>query len=244
MPDQTQGTGAPNAPQGSDDPKYVTEEQLNRAISARLSDFGKKTEKSLTDAFSNFEKKLTDMITPKPGEQQTPAADKGSALNVQDHPEFKGLQKQLAELKLRTDVAEQSAKAEREKARDTTLRQKLGESLASIGIKDATRAKHAIRFLVDGERAVRWDENGESIIFNDGKDLVDLETGLKGWAKTEDAKLYLPAPDGGATGGNNGTRPAPTRAPIGSNGMSLDQMSDDQKLAAANAELAKLGVVL
>lgn len=243
MADSTQGNGAPEASQGGDAPKYVTEEQLNRAISARLSDFSKKSEKALAEAFGGFEKKLSEMLPKTPDEKGDKGTPTTQSQSIEEHPQFKGLQKQLADLQKKAEESEKAAQAERAKARDTSLRQRLSEELAKGGIKDATRIKHAIRFLVDGERAVQWDEAGESIVFKSEDGVVDFGTGLKAWLKSDDAKLYLPPPEGGASGGIG--KPAPTRmtAPSG-NGVSFEKLSEDQKLSAAADQLAKLGLGL
>ena len=59
--DLPQGSQTPSGQGKVDEPKYVTEEQLNRAISARFGDFSKKIEKSLETAIGGFGAKLDEL---------------------------------------------------------------------------------------------------------------------------------------------------------------------------------------
>ena len=95
--------------------------------------------------------------------------------------------------------------------RDAALRQRVGEVLAGAGI-EGVRARHAIGLLVDAEKRVRWSDDGESLVFRTAdRDDAELEPGLRGWLKTDDAKLYLP-PKGSQGSGDRpaGTGPAAT----------------------------------
>lgn len=239
MADSTQGTPAPQAGQGEDAPKYVTAEELNRAITARFADFSKKSEKTLTESFGAFEKKLAELVAAKP----EPQADPAKPPSIQDHPDFKGMTKKLADLEARAAAAEAKTEAERAKGKDLSLRQRLADELAKAGIKDPTRAKHAARFLVDGERLVKWNEEGDALVFRDAEaGEVDFSTGFKGWLKSDDAKLYLPSPDAAPPG----ARPAPPQRiqPQGGPLPNADDLSFDDKLGNAAAQIAKLGLGL
>ena len=64
---------------------------------------------------------------------------------------------------------------------------------AGIGEK---RIKHAMALLVDGEKRVKWDEDGERLVFRDDTSgEIEFNAGIAGWLRSEDAKFYLPAPE-------------------------------------------------
>lgn len=240
MSDQSQGTGAPQAPQGDDAPKYVTEEQLNKAITARFGEFTKKNGAVLEDRFSSFEKKLIDALPKQP----EPGADPAKPASVQEHPEFKGMQKKLADLEERARLAEERTLAEQKRAKDLSLRQSVSEALAKANVKDATRAKHATSFLIR-EGLAKWNETGDALVFIESSsgDEVDFETGFKGWLKSDDAKLYLPSPDASTTPA--GRQSPPQRfTPSGGQSTNIDDLSFEDKLALTAAQLQKQGVGL
>jgi hypothetical protein len=171
MDDKPQGNGAPEAPQGTSAPEALTLDMVtkivNQAISARSKSFEKTLEQKLSELSGKFQP-----AAPPPEESP-------------EHPTNKGLMKRLEEMQKRLEAAENEKKAEQEKLRDRDLRSKVAERLAAAGI-DGQRAKHAIGFLVDAQKSVKWD--GETLAFGE----VDFETGVSDWLKSEDAKLYLP----------------------------------------------------
>ncbi len=235
MSEAAQGNAAPEAAQGETGPKYVTEEQLNRAITARFGEMSKKLEKSFGDTLGKTLEERLAALKPAPADEEKPQSPL-------DAPEVKGLMKQMGELQARLKATEEREAAAKAKARDTQLRQHVGEALASAGIKDTLRAKHALKFLVDGEKLVNWDEDGERLVFRDSEGFVDFATGLKGWLKSEDAKMYLPPPDTSGTGGRTGTAPVP--APRVTPGAQSGPENDDAKAARVAAELARMGIAL
>lgn len=205
MPD-TAGTPGANPGQGDGDPpKFVTEDQLNRAITARFTDFSKKQEKHLGDFSTSLTSRIEELMKP-PSTSSTPAESKNA-----DDPIVRGLQKQLQDLTAKADKAASEAAAEREKSRKQSLRQTLTDTLLKNGV-DAARVKHAVGFLVDAEGRVRYQEGGDDLVFTDtdGSEL-DLHTGVKSWVGSEDGKFYLPAR--GITGsGDRGTGNPPKAA--------------------------------
>jgi len=122
MPDQSQGTGAPEAPQGDDAPKYVTEEQLNKAITARFTEYTKRSSAILEDKLGGFEKKILEALPKPPAEGSAPPGDV-AAKSVLDHPEVKGMAKKIAELEERARKAEERTLAEERRSKDLALKQ-------------------------------------------------------------------------------------------------------------------------
>jgi hypothetical protein len=231
--------GEGGTPPPAEAPKYVTEEQLDSLLTSRFRATEARVEKTITQtvaqSLDGFMGKLkTDIAAllpaPKPEPKPEPAK-KEKDPGVADL-ELKKLQEQIATLTQQAEQARSERDSERAKVRDSTLRQKLGEALAAAGI-DGLRARHAIGVLVDAEKRVRWLDDGDAIVFRAGdRDEVDLESGVRTWLKTDDAKLYLP-PKGTQGSGDRpvGTGPSQTTT----NGP------PDRKAAAEGLRRALLG---
>lgn len=219
MANSPQGNGAPEAPQGeASGPNYVTEERLNeainRAITSRFSSFEKKIGGQVSEAVTGLLPKLDEIVQarlPQPSQGSAGASEKP----LEESPLVKGLQKKLAELEEQNRKSQSERDAERARARDVALRQRLSEELGKHGV-DARYVKQALGFLVDAEKRVRWaDDEGDALVFrdSDGSEL-DLSTGLRSWAKSDDAKIYMP-PRGLSGSGDRGGGQAPRTQPQG-----------------------------
>ncbi len=210
-PDEKTPQGTPTQPgqgEGGDAPKYVTEEQLNRAISARLADYGKKVEKSIEAAVGGIGAKLDELKSSLPslGGGGTDSKDPPRGGDIENHPLVKGLQKQIADQKAATEQLKAERDAEKAAARDGKLRQKLTDALTKGGV-DPRYVRKAVGDLVDVEKRVRFsDDEGDDLVFRDATGDLDLETGLKGWFKSDDAKIYLPPRGTQGSGDRAGTR--------------------------------------
>lgn len=201
-----QGNPSPQDGQGNDGPKYVTAEELNKAITARFTDHQKKLEKHLETFSGTLTGKLEELLKSVPAPKSTDTADPPKSAS--ESPEFKGLMKQMEEIKRENLKIQQERDAERTKSKDATLRQQLSDALIKNGV-DANRVKHAVGILVDSEKRVRFEEDGESIVFKDDDNTdVDLTTGIKSWVKSDDGKFYLP-PRGVNGSGDRGAGRAP-----------------------------------
>lgn len=211
MPDFPQGDGVPETPQGegtapnAPDPKLS--ELVNRAITARFSAFEKKISQQVTEAVNGLFPKLDELVQTKL--QTTSPTAPPDPKSVEESPHVKGLQKRLAELEEQGRKFREERDAERHRARDAALRQRLSDELAKHGV-DSKYVRQAVGFLVDAEKRVRWqDDEGEALVFRDadGSEL-DLSTGLRSWVKTDDAKIYQP-PRGASGSGDRGGGVAP-----------------------------------
>jgi hypothetical protein len=215
MPTDAQGNPAPEPGQGGAT-SQLTEEQvvklINSAFTARGKDLEKKLTTTMQDALGTLTTKLEELAQRAP----TPPDPKAGAqpVDVENHPAFKGLQRQLAETVAKQRAAEESAKAARSKERDSALRTTAATKLADAGI-DGTRARAALAMLIDAGHAIRYaDDDGDEIVFADKEGPVDLETGLKSWLKSDDAKLFLPPRGAVGSGDRGGGRP-PAGTPPG-----------------------------
>ena len=119
------------------------------------------------------------------------------------------MKKQLEQITASNEQLKAERDAEKKSARDGKLRNTLTEKLTRSGI-DPKYVGHAVGILVDVQRRVRFaDDEGDDIVFGD----LDLDTGLKDWVRSDDAKIYLP-PRGthGSGDPRNGKRPPPQGA--------------------------------
>lgn len=195
MSDQPQGQGSPQEPQGSDAPKGVSAEEVNKlvnaAITGRFKAFEKQFETKISEGFTGITSKFEEMLSAKSTE---PQADKDRSVKpapVEESPQFKGMLKKQAELEAKLAKAEQEREAERARGRDATLRQKLAAEYLKHG-GDPAKQRIAIGHLVDAEKRARWAED-ESVVFRDedGSD-IDLTNGVKSWLKSEEGKMFVP----------------------------------------------------
>jgi hypothetical protein len=160
---------------GAETPTYVTPAQLNAAITAR---------------FRSFESKLDEHLT----KLQQPAAPEPKKAEGDD------VAKRIAALEKALDASRKDAEAARARHLDTTLRTKVAEELSRIGVSSP---KHALALLVDAEKRIAWGEDERLVWRGDDGSESDLSVGLKSWAKTPDARIYL-APRGTVGSGDRG----------------------------------------
>jgi predicted nucleic acid-binding Zn-ribbon protein len=199
-----EGDAAGGGGEGGDAaPKYVTEDQLNKAIGNRLKagfdSFKKEITGSIAETIGGLTSQLDAALDAKlekfaapPKDAAGKDKDKGGTVDIDNHPTVKGLLRQLEEQKKATDKVNAEAETARQRVADQDLRAQLSTALNAAGVKDPARLRLAVGNLVDAEKRVRWSEDGKALIYNDPTDGdVDLGSGLAGWAKTEDAKLFL-----------------------------------------------------
>lgn len=221
-PEDTNGTGT-DTPQGTQDnaPKFVNSEQLNKAITARLKEFEARNKETILEALGSLAPEIDKMIEAKFAAPKE--APKGK---VEEDPKYKGLEKQLLELKSKAESESNARAAAEAKAKDREMRQTVRDALASVGV-DGDRARHALGFLVDAERRVSWSEDGESLIYKDVDGTeTDFTSGIKRWAKSDEAKIYLPPR--GTTG--SGERPPAGKLPASSGNAKKEVASALAKL--------------
>jgi hypothetical protein len=168
-------------------------EIVNKAISKRTKGLDEKVLTKVGEQLGEFK----DAVTTSVGElldQRQQSDDgkgkdgKGGSDAIKDHPDFKGLQKQLSKVEAALEQSQAEAKQKDQEARGATLRQKLAEALGTHKI-EGTNAAHAVGHLVDSTKRVRYEDDSVVFVDEDG-DTVDLKTGLADWVKSSDAKLY------------------------------------------------------
>ncbi len=197
----------PSPPPASDDAPIG-----NRGLTKRLKKFEKSLLGTIETVLNKRDETLLAKLTPSPEPPKAPQASEPAPAGTD--PVIAGLQQQIEELK--TDNARKDAIAanEREQRRHSALRQRLTDELIKGGT-DATRARHAVGFLVDVEKRVKYAaDDSDELVFAAGDEELDLNAGIKAWLKSEDGKLYLP-PRGVAGSGDRGGGGARPPSPPG-----------------------------
>lgn len=188
---------------------------VNQAITSR----NKNNDAKMTSMFEEFAKKLDEKFATL-NSSQTAKEQQSNEPRIEDNPIYKGMQKKFAELQDKFEQSEREKTAERQKARDVTMRQRVAEELIKAGI-DSKHTRHALALLVDAEKRVSFDDD-YNLVFNSETDgELDLATGIRTWAKSDDAKVYLPAR--GLTG--SGDKRSPSRQSSNkSNGLTEEEV--------------------
>lgn len=217
----------PEKPEGGEKPaqetpKFITEEELTKLLGTRFKAF----EKVVADTIGKVTEQIVSRLPKEEPAPPAPPAPDADEPKKKD-PELKKLQDQIATLTQKAEQAERERDQERAKAKDSALRQKVGEALTAAGI-DGVRARHVIGLLVDAEKRVRWGEDGETPIFHTpDREDVELPVGLAGWLKSDEGKFFLPPR------GTQGSGDRPGAAPPSNSNAPLDRKTVAEGLARA-----------
>lgn len=214
---QPQGTQTQSAQGAGDTPNYVTKDELNelmnRAMTSRFADFQKKLVKEVETSLAPIATKLEEIGKQQSAPPQTSTTTEGKA--IEEHPLVKGLQKQLGEAMKAVESLRDERDTEKRNARSTRLRQSVTEALTKGGVA-AKHLENAVGWLLDSKKRVRFtDDESESLTFREDAGEVDFATGLKGWLKSDEAKIYLAATGTQGSGDRGGTKgPANGQQPM------------------------------
>lgn len=215
---------------------------VNRSLKTSQEDMIKKVAESVSGSIQEFETRFAAQLEGSNNDDDDSGdagakgdeANKNAALaDIEKHPQFRGLKKQLEDLKKRAEEADARATAERQKQRDASLRAQVTDHLTKVGLNPKA-IKQALMVLVDGEKRVRYAEDGDDLLFTDesGDDL-DLASGIESWGKSEAAQFYMPARGTSGSGGRpaGGAKPAP-RSPATDLGRQLLSMANSMDSGA------------
>lgn len=205
------------------------EERLGKMIDARLN-------KAISTHLKREMPKLAETIgasvlasMQKAREEETEASGEGGAAAASGEGAGKGkagggeatlppeVEKRIRALEKVTKDAERRAQEAEARAKEMEDRRRLDEendlstkALLGIGIKDEVQLESALLFH-RGKGRIKRDDDGKPVFVRKGRDgdeeTVPLEQGLKEWAKTEEAKRFLPATNAagsGSQGARNG----------------------------------------
>lgn len=189
---------------------------VNNMFTARLGTVEKKLTgqlKELTDTISkSVDEKLSTLKPVVEDPDDKGGKNKGGK---GENVELATLRKQQLETTKLLEDMKRERDQERSKRRDVALRQATSEQLAKIGI-DGTRFKGAFAMLQqDGRIKHRDDDSDELVFVDDAGSEVELEVGLAAWAKTDEAKIFLPPSGmkGAGTRPSGGNNPPPKLSP-------------------------------
>jgi hypothetical protein len=226
------------AAEAAEPPKFVTEEQLGRAIASRFKAHEKTLEAKFaeltTGLVTKFEESAAKMAeASKTKEARPEPAKKAEPQSFEDSPAYVAMRKQLEELTKKQEQAIRERDAEKARSRDMGLRQKVTEALSSAGV-DAARAKLAIGYLIDAAKVVGYSEDEpEAVVFRTSEGDQDLGSGLRTWLKSDEGKVFLP-PRGTQGSGDRsvGASPIPS-----SQGITKSQVASLIGQALASGEI-------
>lgn len=179
---------------------------VNGAISSRDKQADKKREQDKNDIKKMLDESLAAFKGASSGEGGE-GEGKGKGKD-KDSVQFATLQRQLEEMKTRSDTFERKALEERTKSRQSALSQSVQQALAVHGI-EGNRARGALALLKTDNRIGFESDDEDNIVFRSDDGIgVSLDVGLRQWVKTEEARVYLPPPNtrgsGSRPGGTNG----------------------------------------
>jgi hypothetical protein len=184
----------------------------NRGLTKRFKKFEKNLLGTIESLLNKRDEGLLAKLKPAPEPPKEPQENEPAATGTD--PVIAGLQQQIEELKADNARKDAIAANERDQRRNSALRQRLTDELIKGGT-DATRARHAVGFLVDVEKRVKYAaDDSDELVFAAGDEELDVGAGIKAWLKSEDGKLYLP-PRGVAGSGDRGGGVARPPAPPG-----------------------------
>ena len=189
----TDGKGA-----GAEQPKYVTIEDLNRALSGRDKRLLASIKKTFTSGApkgdeadeGDDEAETTTVPAKKPSKGSAASATTPAAASGSDDPRFQDLEARLAKSEKEREKEKRARAEEKAAGRKAEERTKLSEALTAAGIT-GPKLRAAIAILHTEDARVKRGEE-DSIVFVDGDDEIDLGEGVKRWLATEDGKAFLP----------------------------------------------------
>lgn len=235
--------------QGGDD---ELDARITRVLDAKLNAAMTSRDKRL---MGGFEKLLTDKLSAlNAAREDKPAADpkpaEGAAAKAD--PEVLKLREQLDKLTRQADEDRKARASVEEKSRRETARAAIREALSAKGITGARaraviadlEASGAVRFTEDGvpelvvKRARMKGGRAEELAFD------DIAAGIEDWAKSDDAKEFLPASTTAiaTTPRRAGANPTPALARGTAAATHNRSMSDDERADSVARQLEAAGV--
>ncbi|HEU4728395.1 MAG TPA: hypothetical protein VFT22_10910 [Kofleriaceae bacterium] len=238
-----QGSSAPGADTSSSQ-EQDENQALNKAITKRLKNFeekfGERLDKRLKEFSTALTTSLKEAVTSQAGGAGATAGSgtsDGQQDDIEKHPAFRGLLKRVSDAEAKQKAAEEQAAATHARERMTRLEAHASKKLAELGI-EGIRAHKAIGDLVHVSKLVKYEsDDSDEIVFVDKDGDIDLDTGIKSWSKTEDAKIYLPPR--GASG--SGDRPGGRSANAAGHGAKVDANAIGQMVLESFASLPVTG---
>lgn len=185
---------------GGGTPAPLTEESVKAliatntaAIEARM----KRSEKAMLESIGELLESRIPKAPPPPD-----GGDKGKGGD--ETPEMRALKAQLDEQRKVLESMKATSQADKQKLRKTTLHQRVSEELAKVGFTDASRAEKVRKLLLADNVVAFESDDSDDIVFRGPDGDYPLHDGLAQYAKSDDAKLFLPPAPAGGTGESRG----------------------------------------
>jgi hypothetical protein len=196
------------------DPGYMTQEQFNKAMTARAKREEEKTRKYMEQQMAAILDRLPPLKDLDAVEEPTETAAAPEKLS-KDAIETRKALKEVNELKRKMDALREENEKTQKKMRQDQLKTATTAALSELG---CTRPTHALSYL-EANGLVRYNDDGQLVFmarqefqgekFEEEKPLSE---GLKGWVASPDGEIYLP-PRGTQGAGTEAVRRPGNRKP-------------------------------
>jgi len=206
---------------------------VNSAIATRDKMADKKREQDRAAMTADFAKLLEEKLKPPPGDEPTePGGKPGKGGKADDATvrELTTIRRQMEQLTKTSEENAQRAAAERAKNREAAMRGAVSEALDPLGI-NGIRFKAAYALLQQSGRIKYAADDSDDLIFlEEGTGAeIDYRPGLATWAKSDEAKIFLPP---------SGTQGAGTRPPARNPQIKNGPVTPQERTARINAALS------
>lgn len=203
---------------------------VNQAIAARDKQADKKRQADIDTIKQEFTKAL-EGVKPVPAEP-TDGKDGKNKGGDKESVALQTLQRQLEEQRARSDAFEAKANAERTQRRQVALSQTVSQALGVHGI-EGNRARAALALLKNDSRIGFETDDEDNIVFRGEDGLsVSLDVGLRQWAKSEEARVFLPPSNTRGSGSRpNGQSPGSSLSKEEATGMFWESVGNSIRSA-------------
>jgi hypothetical protein len=218
MPNQeNSGTGNQDNQETMVDPqeKPMSIKQFNSAISAR--------EKAFEARLAKQQEEFTALLKQFAPKQEQEKEEKLS---------------RTAQLEQEVKEMKAARAADLAAARENNLRRVVEQSVRKHGIS-SDFAEHALTYLVDGKKAVKYNADGELVFSLNGVDYDSVDAGIEAWSSTKEAKLYKPATNVSGSGDRDRSRGSLLDAATRTGQLDLKQKPEaDKKFSVKDPKLS------
>lgn len=238
-----------NDPKPDDGPKYMSAEEVTAMVTGANERMKKTLTAEIEKSLKTFTEQLPDLLKPQLEALKTelPKPDDKPPENKPD-PKILALEQKLADTLKAVDAAEKARVAAEEKSRNESAKSALRSALAAHVRPEALDT--VTKILFDADKRVTFGEDGSPLLkvrkapvagMPEEDMELPLTDGVSSWLKSDDAKLFLPAP-GGTGDPKRGTPPARSSA-LGKDGMpqyDAPATTDDERVRRADERAAAL----
>lgn len=221
MPEENQNQGGAAAPPSDGDgkaappaPAYMTQEQFNKAMTAREKRFEERLQKMVAGSLAPLMERLPPAASDDDDEADEPApptaAPAQSSKPSKAEVDAKKARKGMEELRKQMEAECEERKQERERFQREEAKAATKAALSAYG---CVQPDHALAVL-EMRNLLRRSDSGELVFVSktdyQGQTLEEekgLEAGIKEWLSSPDGQLYLPPKGTQGSGSTGAGRP-------------------------------------